>query len=282
MIKLIDEPTVIVLADMRLDAPGMYRLAQWVAENEPECLPDGAGTYVFGGGLFPKPYQGDDTDNELLVELAGRKCYNSFGAKAGRRENDAYLARLHGGAGAMPHASVFYHAKMSFFFAGISRRMSHELIRHYVGADRTEEGCPSQESTRYTHHPGRFTVHPRIVDDERGREVYRAACEASYGHYLQFIEAQVDAYREAHDGRGPRGMARKRIYEAAAQLLPGGAETSMVWTTNPMALAKMFVERCYDAADLEFQRFARRLRAVCHERWPNLFRASNPAVEEGA
>jgi hypothetical protein len=36
--------------------------------------------------------------------------------------------------------------------------------------------------------------------------------------------------------------------------------------------------RRYFAADLEIQRFACKLRDLCHSRWPNLFRASNPAV----
>ncbi len=72
---------------------------------------------------------------------------------------------------------------------------------------------------------------------------------------------------------------RKRIYEASAQLLPGAACTSFTWTTNPMALSKLFTERCDFAADLEIQRFAVKLRALCYERWPNLFRESNPAYE---
>lgn len=38
--------------------------------------------------------------------------------------------------------SILYHAKMTFFFAGVSRKFSHQFIRNYVGSDRTEEGSP--------------------------------------------------------------------------------------------------------------------------------------------
>jgi thymidylate synthase ThyX len=38
-----------------------------------------------------------------------------------------------------------------------------------------------------------------------------------------------------------------------------------------MALMKFFGERCDEAADLEMQRFANKLKRVCLERWPNLF-----------
>ncbi len=66
-------------------------------------------------------------------------------------------------------------------------------------------------------------------------------------------------------------MDRKRIYESAAQRLPGAAATSFTWTTNPIALSKLFRERCDYAADLEIQRFANKLRVIAVERWPHLF-----------
>ncbi len=81
------------------------------------------------------------------------------------------------------------------------------------------------------------------------------------------------------NGSEPKGMDRKRIYECAAQRLPGAASTSFIWTTNPVALAKLFKERCDFAADLEIQRFAQKLRQLCYQNWPNLFPESNPAVE---
>src|SRR5678816_754509 len=104
------------------------------------------------------------TDNELLCELAGRKCYDSFAEAGAKRTNGEYLRSMW--QGRIPHRSTGYHAKMSFFFAHVSRRVSHELIRNYVGADRDEEGNPSQESTRFTHHPGVYIAHPSILGQE--------------------------------------------------------------------------------------------------------------------
>jgi thymidylate synthase ThyX len=162
---------------------------------------------------------------------------------------------------------------MTFFLAGISRRVSHELIRHYVGADRSEEGSPSQESTRYTFHPGHFAVPPYVI--ARGLSAatgFHQAMESAYSNYLAFINREETLWESAH-GKKPTAIDRKRIYEAAAGLLPMQACTSMVWTTNPLALSKLFSERCSEAADAEFQRFALKWRAVAEARWPNLFRA---------
>ena len=61
------------------------------------------------------------------------------------------------------------------------------------------------------------------------------------------------------------------IFEAAAGYLSMSAETSFVWTTNPMALRKFLRERCHDAADAEIFRFAKKLARICFRLWPNLF-----------
>ena len=195
-------------------------------------------------------------------------CYHSYGLKAGRKTNRDYIA--HSQSGTVPHRSIMYHAKMTFFIAGISRRVSHELIRHYVGADRTEEGSPSQESTRYTFHPGQFIVPPRMAEDSRAVEQFAADMSAAYAAYREYIDFETEAHRAA-SGADPKGLDRKRIYEAAAGLLPMQAATSLVWTANPVSLAKMFAERTDESADAEFQRLAVAWKAICESRWPNLF-----------
>lgn len=271
-IRLITEPTVLVLADMQLDIHGLNALLDWVQDYRPECVPDGLPADARQRAMALFPHHGfHNTDNELLVELAGRNCYHSYGLKAGKKTNAEYIA--HTQSGSIPHASIMYHAKMTFFLAGISCRVSRELIRHYVGADRTEEGSPSQESTRYTFHPGHFAVPPYFIDADRVRG-FEIAMTRAYDEYMDFIRQQEELYQHAHHGEAPKGIERKRIYEAAAGLLPMQACTSLVWTTNPMALAKLFRERCDSSADREFQRFATKWRDIATARWPNLFPGS--------
>ena len=278
------DPTILPIAEMRLNALQLEGMAEWVKEHRPECLPD---DYQSWRDLFPHKLADEEgpsnpdaqaqeprgvTDNELLSELAGRKCYDSFGLKAGRKSNKEYLANTQ--AGEIPHASILYHAKMTFFFAGISRRVSHELIRNYVGADRDEEGSPSQESTRFTHHYGFFVAPPKYLApvslSNEMLEHFTDSMQEAYDRYLWAVEHDCMEYARAHS-KPATGIEKKRIYEAASSFLPHQAETSMVWTTNPMAIAKFVRERANPAADAEIQRFARRFRRVCIERWPNLF-----------
>lgn len=286
------DPTVIPIASMSLEPQGIEEMMDWVEVHRPECLPDREpGQLKNWQQLFPhdlhehaQVWAGESrpsrplTSNELLVELAGRKCYDSFGLKAGKKSNREYIE--HTQSGTVKHASILYHAKMSFFFAGISRRVSHEIIRNYVGADRDEEGSPSQESTRFTHHYGFFIEPPKygmlsqMFNDEsymkRMQLHFRKSMEQAYGAYLMAVDDEVREWEKVHK-KLPTSIDKKRIYEAASSFLPHQAETSFIWTTNPMAIAKFVQERADNAADLEIQRFARKWRGVCVARWPNLF-----------
>jgi thymidylate synthase (FAD) len=287
---LTGDPTVELIAAMKLMPVGIERMMAWVGAHRPECLPDDPEDQSWRS-LFPHdleeatPNDNDSmifqkrglTDNELLVELAGRKCYDSFGKKAGKKTNSEYIKNTQ--QGDIPHASILYHAKLSFFFAGISRRVSHELIRNYVGADRDEEGAPSQESTRFTHHYGFFICPPKYLDgpdaEPASHELsmrlhFGNAMQSAYDNYLLAVRKECDEWEREH-GKAPTSIDKKRIYEAASSFLPHQAETSFIWTTNPAAIAKLVRERANNAADLEIQRFARKLRRVSFDYCPNLF-----------
>lgn len=264
-----DGPTVEVVAQMELNQHGVSKLADWVAAHRPDCMPD---NYQDWHNLFPHDLTREDgstlSGNELLVELAGRKCYDSFGLKAGKRSNAEYIANTQ--SGEVKHASILYHAKISFFIGGVSRRVSHELIRNYVGSDRDEEGSPSQESTRFTHHYGFFICPPRRLGNKDLVESFRFDMQQAYDAYVNYVDAQMTDYEDLNQKK-PVGIERKRIYEDAAGLLPGQAETSWIWTTNPMALAKLVRERSDAAADLEFQRLARALKVAALAQGPGMY-----------
>ena len=117
----------------------------------------------------------------------------------------------------------------------------------------SEEGAPSQESTRFTHHYGWYVAAPRDLEDTETLREFREDMQVNYNSYSGYINRQVERYAHQHQ-KMPTGMDRKRIYEAASQRLSHACETSFVWTTNPAALMKLFQERCDSSADLEFQR----------------------------
>jgi thymidylate synthase ThyX len=293
-----DGPIVVPMAQMQLIPEGVMKMAEWVRQYRPQCVPEKG----FQNILDLVPHDGVDhvicpmsrggmcdvscpschgevwttrqvTDNELLAELAGRKCYDSFADAGAKRTNGEYLRSMW--EGRIPHRSTGYHAKMTFFFAHISRRVSHELIRNYVGSDRDEEGSPSQESTRFTHHPGVYIAHPYLLENDGVGDFdlldqFRRRAQANYEDYVYTINLKARFYENKH-GKKPVGLDKKRIYESTSGDLLMSCGTSFVWTTNPMALTKFFHERDDEAADMEMCRFAREVKRVAIEMAPNLF-----------
>lgn len=273
-----DEPIIEVIAEQALVHEGVMNMARWIERYRPKCVPSSG----FNEPLDLVPHDGMDddpfgtdaparrkiTDNELLAELAGRKCYDSFADAGARRGNGDYLRSMW--EGRIPHRSTGYHAKMTFFFAHVSRRVSHELIRNYVGSDRDEEGAPSQESTRFTHHPGIYIAHPHYLGAPHELLAFTQRAQRNYEEYCATILRKEKHYFEKH-GKDPKGLDRKRIYESSSGDLLMSCGTSFIWTTNPMAMLKFFLERDDEAADMEMCRFARAWKNLSLRRWPNLF-----------
>lgn len=283
-----ERPVVVLLGMMKLVNNNLDKVYDYYKDRRPDCVSAKTDHLEQPWSMLPHdvhdiPHGNDGdacipdprslTDNEVLCEIAGRSCYASFGKKAGRKTNDAYLQHIW----EVGHSSVLYHAKFSFFFGGISRRVSHELIRTYVGSDRSEEGSPSQESTRFTEHTGCFIEPPyigRLKDDAQRKieqDKFEETCQRSYDDYHDFIDRRLEDYRATHKGKEPKSLGRKRIYEAASGFLHHSCETSMVWTTNPAAIFKQFMERTDKYSDLEYQRFAACLMQSAHYNAPNLF-----------
>jgi thymidylate synthase (FAD) len=64
---------------------------------------------------------------EVLAEIAGRTCYMSFGK--GRKTNKEYLENIL----TSKHGSVLEHAVWCLLITGVSRSLTHELVRHRAG-----------------------------------------------------------------------------------------------------------------------------------------------------
>ena len=71
---------------------------------------------------------GESTDGERLAEFAGRLCYMSQHNPA-KRATREYLENIK----KQGHGSVLEHANYSILLEGVSRSLTHELVRHRAG-----------------------------------------------------------------------------------------------------------------------------------------------------
>ncbi len=200
---------------------------------------------------------GESSDGERLVEFAGRLCYMSQKNSAGRTTRE-YLENIK----QQGHGSVLEHATYSLLFEGVSRSLTHELVRHRAGF------AYSQLSQRYVDESNAaFVVPPAIMGDEALTAQWRAQVESAQAAYVSLVEKLMLRYAWVDDKVHRRKMAR----EAARGVLPNSTETKIVVTANARAWRTLLELRSHEGAEFEIRRMAVALLRVLQGEAPALF-----------
>ena len=95
---------------------------------------------------LPVAWLGESSDGERLAEFAGRLCYMSQHNPA-QRPTREYLTNIK----RQGHGSVLEHANYSLLLEGISRSLTHELVRHRAGFGYCLDGDTLIYSEHFTH-----------------------------------------------------------------------------------------------------------------------------------
>jgi thymidylate synthase (FAD) len=191
---------------------------------------------------LPVNWLGDSSDGERLAEFAGRMCYMSQRNPANRTTHD-YIENIK----KQGHGSVLEHANYSLLLEGISRSLTHELVRHRAGF------AFSQLSQRYVDESeANFVVPPAIIGDEALFSAWKQQIESAQSAYVALVEQLMERYAWVADRVHRRKMAR----EAARGVLPNSTETKIVVTANARAWRTMLELRCGEGAELEIRRCA--------------------------
>ncbi len=198
---------------------------------------------------------------ELIVELAGRICYLSFGEKQFRKTNKDYVGNLIN----QGHGSVLEHAVWDLVITGVSRSLTHELVRHRAGTGF------SQLSQRYVDEStADFVEPPVIAADPELHAVWLRSIEASHAAYMELVDGLAQHVQEQHPDL-PRTQRRKMAREAARSVLPNATETKVMFSANARALRWIITLRGGEGAEPEIRRLAVKLCRLMREEAPNLF-----------
>jgi thymidylate synthase (FAD) len=198
---------------------------------------------------LPVEWLGLSTNPQRVAEYAGRICYMSQANPAGRT-SDQYLANIL----TQGHGSVLEHGMFSYLIEGVSRALTHELIRHRVGT------AVSQLSQRYVDAADtNFVIPPALVEQPALREEYEAFCRRAVDAYADLVANLGDVLPEAK---------RKQVREAARAVLPNGTETKLVWSCNLRELRHVLLLRGSSHADAEIQQLALALLEVTRPHAP--------------
>src|SRR3954469_3218605 len=206
---------------------------------------------------LPVQWQGESSDGERLAEFAGRLCYMSQHNPANRSTRD-YLENIK----KQGHGSVLEHANYSLLLEGVSRSLTHELVRHRAGFSF------SQLSQRYVDESdAHFVVPPAIAGDAALEGAWRAQIEGAQAAYVALVEQLMERYGWVADRVHRRKMAR----EAARGVLPNSTETKIVVTGNARAWRTMLELRSSEGAELEIRRMAVSVLRVLQREAPAFF-----------
>jgi thymidylate synthase (FAD) len=204
------------------------------------------------GGLFDTPFTVDVNTHsaDRLAEFAGRSCYQSWSNPSGRN-NQEYIGNII----AQGHFSVLEHASATFYIEGVSRALTHELIRH-------RHLSYSQLSQRFVDESNAELVVPPALSDCLDDDIRP---EWEYGFSVKALlnedvwETALFAYKELVAHLQGKGLTRKQAREAARAVLPNMTETKIVVTGNHRAWREFLAKRNNEHADAEIQELAKEL-----------------------
>src|SRR5438128_9175021 len=189
-IRILREPTVYVVGRQVIDSRELDRF-----------LADHGGSW--------------QTDTEVaaeyLTEAAGRVCYMSF-AKPRPGGNKVYLEHIL----QVGHGSVLEHAVWNFIFAGVSRTLTHELVRHRAG------WAYSQLSQRYVDESVAEYVEPDcIAQDPELHQLWLEAVADTHKAYMRLTERLLKVFETEPD----KTLRRKLARQAPRSVLPNATQT---------------------------------------------------------
>ena len=211
---------------------------------------------------IPQSIRAGKDESAAVIEVSARLCYMSFGR--GRRDITEFINNLL----ASKDGSVFEHVNYGFVFTGISRSLTHELVRHRAGF------AYSQRSQRYVDElEGKFVVPPTLsrdlLDDDECKKIMDKALEAASSSYSELVEAlEKNIPKEWFDSGRDR---RKAVRQAARSVLPNATETKIFVTGNVRAWRHFIEMRATSFADLEIRHLAIEVLHLLKKEAPLLF-----------
>jgi thymidylate synthase (FAD) len=189
------------------------------------------------------PWESDADGGQALAEFAGRACYQSWNKpNPATATNQGYLRHIL----EVGHLSVLEHATVSMYLTGVSRSLTHELIRH-------RHFSYSQLSQRYVPERDAAFVEPAVIaEDPELHERFLAAADASLGAYDELLEALEKRFADVPNAT----LRRKQARQAARAVLPNATETRVVVTGNYRAWRHFIAMRASEHADVEIRELA--------------------------
>ena len=193
-------------------------------------------------------------DADRICAAAAHSCYSEDSAADLLETVDPAKMLRH--VIGMGHHSVIEHAVFTFSVEGVSRALTHQLVRHRIASF-------SQQSQRYVRLSEPTYVVPETVKrDLEAMKVYEETMDGIWDSYSKLIGMGIPA-------------------EDARYVLPNGCTTNITITMNARELLHFFSMRCCNRAQWEIREMADEMLRLCKEVSPVIFSDAGPACIRG-
>jgi len=154
------------------------------------------------------------------------------------------------------HASVIEHASFTFSIEGVSRAMTHQLVRHRIASF-------TQQSQRYVTYDTleKYVIPQDISANVEAKKIFEETLEKISETYQKLLKSGIQK-------------------EDARFILPNAAKTNIIVTMNARELRHFFNLRCCMRSQWEIREVATEMLKQAKKTAPALFENAGPSCVE--
>mgnify|MGYP001045581071 CR=1 FL=1 len=195
---------------------------------------------------------------EKMIAVAARLCYSPVGVDELENElSDKDIEKLVKFVIKSGHHSTVEHINFTFAVEGVSRALTHQLVRHRIASY-------SQQSQRYIKFRDnlKYITPPSLKKDRDIREKYDSLILSIHNLYMEMLDSGIES-------------------EDARYILPNALETKIIVSMNARELLHFFSVRCCNRAQWEIRELAIRMLKLVKKVAPLVFQKAGPNCLRG-
>jgi thymidylate synthase (FAD) len=210
---------------------------------------------------------------EKVIAASAKLCYSAVGIDdiiegLNEKRTEEFLGKLM----SYGHMSPIEHVSFTFGVEGVSRSLTHQLVRHRIASY-------SQQSQRYVKlNQFEYVIPPEIQEDDDAKAIFVKAMEDSQHSYDELVQILKEKYIK----RGMKELtAEKKAIEDSRYVFPNACETKIMITMNVRSLINFFEHRCCNRAQWEIHSLADEMLKLVRSIAPILFKNIGPLCLKG-
>lgn len=229
---------------------------------------------------------------ERVIAAAAKLCYSGSTVdelfeRVDGEDNTKFIDHL----ARMGHHSPLEHISFTFAVEGVSRALTHQLVRHRIASY-------SQQSQRYVKlDQFEYIIPSAIENNPEAREVFVRSMERAQEEYDEIVDIlfkeKCNKYAYSLSGftvtddeieemvSKKKSDFQKEAIENARYVFPNACESKIIITMNARTLLNFFSLRTCHRAQEEIRSMAIEILKICKKEAPALFSKAGPGCITG-